>query len=56
MEWIKVIDRLPEESGYYIYHRNGIVDKTYYDVNEKYWFCGSGVTEWMQFPEPPQGA
>lgn len=62
MEWISVKDRLPEESGYYLYAarhpycglQNGIgvsyfmhKVKDWKKINKVY------VTHWMPLPEPP---
>lgn len=61
-EWISVMDRLPEKTGYYLVACNNLirgkqngVDISYYQHKARNWkgMYNPSITHWMLFPLPP---
>lgn len=64
MKWIKVKDRLPENSGYYLVcHKSNLPFTAAFNMwdNQNFTIIGGGhdaviyeLTHWMPLPEPPE--
>lgn len=55
-DWIPVIERLPERSGYYLATMsNGQVIRAYFFIDSKGWITPTDVIAWQELPAPYRG-